>query len=341
MIEKVLITGHKGYLGSVMTETMLRNKFRVSGIDTNYFHQPLSRRGVTEQIKDIRDIAPADLKGVYTVVHLAAIADDASSQIVPETTAEINLAATLKLANLAKQAGTERFIFSSTCSIYGNSPAGEMNKETSPTLPNSPYTIAKLEAEKKLADMADESFAPVFLRNATVFGWSARNRFDSPVNNFTYHAATEGMIKLLTDGQAWRPVVHVNDVARAFLLALQAPKENVWNQTFNVGANELNFRLVDIANAVLAAMSEGKVETTPDKTAASSYTCDFSKIKAGLGFRAEWSLSRGLQHLLGEIRAAGNHQDIYNYNAGTMKQLLSSGAIDSRFRWIKHALADT
>jgi nucleoside-diphosphate-sugar epimerase len=341
MIEKVLITGHKGYLGSVMTETMLRNKFRVSGIDTNYFHQPLSHREMTEQIKDIRDIAPADLKGVYAVVHLAAIADDASSQIVPETTDEINLAATLRLAGLAKKAGTERFIFSSTCGLYGNTRPGEVNIETSPARPNSPYTVAKLEAEKKLADMAGESFAPVFLRNATVFGWSPRNRFDSPVNNFTYHAATEGTIKLLTDGQAWRPVVHVNDVARAFLLALQAPKETVWNQTFNVGANELNFRLMDIANAVLAMLPAGKVETTPDKTAASSYTCDFSKIKAGLGFSAEWPLARGLQHLLGKIRAAGNYQNVFNYNAGTMKQLLSSGTIDSRFRWIKHALADT
>jgi nucleoside-diphosphate-sugar epimerase len=342
MTAKILVTGHKGYLGSVLTETLLRAKFRVSGVDTNYFFsRPLARRGLTEQIKDIREIAPADLRGVYAMVHLAAIADDASSHLVPAATAEINVAATLKLAALAKKAGVARFIFSSTCGIYGNTSEGEMNTETSPTLPNSPYTVSKLEAEKKLADLADSSFAPVFLRNATVFGWSPRNRFDSPVNNFAYSAATQGEIRLLSNGLAWRPVLHVNDVARAFLLALQAPTEKVWNGTFNVGADELNFRLVDIAKAAFAKKSAGSVKPTKGRQAASSYVCSFRKIKDELGFRPQWSLVQGMSDLVRKIKGSGNYQDIFHYNAETMSYLLHSGAIDSRCRWLNKILASS
>lgn len=340
MAVKILVTGHRGYIGSVMTQTLLKQNFRVSGVDTNYFRsKPLSRRGVTEQIKDIRDISPSDLKGFYAVVHLSAIADDSSSQIVPESTLDINVSATLRLAAMAKNAGVERFLFSSTCGIYGSASEGMLCTETAPALPNSPYTISKLEAEMKLADMANSAFAPVFMRNATVFGWSPRNRFDSAVNNIIFLAATKGRVSLRTDGLAWRPVLHVRDVARAFLSVLEAPKEKVWNVTFNVGDNNLNFRLVDIANAACAAIPEGSVETAKGKSAASSYSCDFSKIRSEIGFRAKWSLVHGMKDMIGKIWGSGNYDDIFHYNDRAMRYLLSSGEIDSRFRWIKDILA--
>ncbi|MBN3033700.1 MAG: SDR family oxidoreductase [Candidatus Saganbacteria bacterium] len=336
MTNNILVTGHKGYLGSVLTSLLLRRNYRVSGVDTNYFQtRPLQCRGVTEQFKDIRSITPNNFRGITAVAHFAAIADDSSSQIVPETTTDINLAATLKLATMAKKAGVERFVFSSTCGVYGNTLEGTLLTETSPVLPNSPYTASKLEAEKRLTDLADSSFTPIFLRNATVFGWSDRNRFDSPVNNMAFMAVSLGKVKLRTNGLSWRPVVHVNDVARAFLLALEAPAASVWNELFNVGANELNFRLIDIANAACTAIGGGTPETEEGKVATSSYVCGFSKIKDTLGFSPLWSLNRGLEDMIRKIRESGNRATLFNHNNKAMRHLLSTGEIDSGFRWLK------
>jgi nucleoside-diphosphate-sugar epimerase len=310
---KILITGHKGYLGSVMTETMLRNKFRVSGINTNISSGKASGRiGLTEQCKDIREISADDLRGIYAVIHLAAIVSDAQSLSGPEATMDINLAATLRLAALARDAGVERFVFSSTCGVYGNTREGEIDTENSPVRPNSPYVASKLEAEKQLTDLANSSFTPVFLRNATAFGWSARNRFDTPINNFALQAVLSGRIKLLTDGLAWRPVVHVEDIAEAFALALQAPSRAVWNGIFNVGGDKLNFRLANIARTASQLAPGVTVETTPGKPAVSTYACGFGKIQDKLGFQPGWTLERGLADMVEKLRA-GLGGDPSNY----------------------------
>jgi nucleoside-diphosphate-sugar epimerase len=235
---KVLLTGSSGYIGSVMSAKLQEAGHDVVGLDTNFFAD--CNLGVPPQIleikKDIRDVSIADLCGFDAIIHLAALSNDPMGEINSSLTYDINLYATLKLAEKAKIVGIDRFIYASSCSIYGAGDGDEVLNEDSPLAPITHYAMSKAFAEEGLTRLADSSFSPVFMRNATVHGYSPRMRTDLVLNTMAAHAYTKGAITVMGDGTLWRPIVHVEDVCNAFILALEAPREVVHNQAFNVGS---------------------------------------------------------------------------------------------------------
>jgi nucleoside-diphosphate-sugar epimerase len=227
----------------------------------------------------------------------------------------------------------KRFILSSTVGIYGNHPDTDYCTEETPPDPLSPYSQSKLAAEQKLAELADRDFTPVYLRNATVFGWSPRVRFDSPINSFIYTAITKGKIVLKTNGLAWRPIIHIRDLVRAFMLVLNVPKEIVHNQIFNVGSTEDNFRLIDIVSVVQSLFPNMQLEVE-GKEAGSSFKVDFSKLERTFNFKRTWSLRRGYQEVIEHsAEITGVDQDYSNYRA--MLFLLSQKEIDDYYFWLR------
>ena len=332
---KVLLTGHKGYIGHILRERLVNEGHTVLGIDTDYFkkHTPLPARNFTEKIMDIREIGPADLKGIDAVIHLAAISSDSSSKISPVSTIDINASTTKRLARLAKEQGVKRFIFSSTVGIYGSHPDNELCTEATPPDPLTPYSLSKLQGEERVAELADENFSPVFLRNATVYGWSPRMRCDAPINSFIYGAITSNTVTLKTDGLAWRSIIHVDDLSRAFTMVLGAPRDLIHNQVFNLGVTRENYRLKDVAN-VAVKMVPGATLEVGKKPASSTCKVDFSKFEKTFGFTNKWSLEEGYAEIIkhGE-EMKGPVTEYSNYRA--MIALREQDLIDNSFRWTK------
>src|SRR3990170_878084 len=247
--KRILMTGHNGYIGSVMAPVFLQAGYEVIGLDTGYFRQCTfvpDLAAVPSIEKDIRDVAAADLEGIDAIVHLAALSNDPLGNLNGRWTEEINLRGSVRLAELAKAAGVRRFLFSSSCIMYGMSDA-EVVAEGSPLDPRTEYARSKAEGERAIAALAGGGFAPVFLRNGTVYGASPRMRFDTVLNALAGSAGATGRIVVHSDGRPWRPVVHVQDVARLFLAVLEAPSDDVSNQIFNAGANHLNVQVIDLA----------------------------------------------------------------------------------------------
>lgn len=342
---QVLVTGHNGYVGSIMVPLLVAAGHGVVGLDSDLFKDSSfgAERGepsISSKKKDIRDIEPSDLEGFEAVIHLAALSNDPLGDLNPRLTYEINNLAAVRLAELAKEAGVRRFLFSSSCSNYGAGGEDWLDEESAFN-PVTPYGTSKVLAEQGIGKLADDGFSPTFLRSATAYGVSQMLRFDLVLNNLVAWAYTTGRVYLKSDGTPWRPVVHVEDMSRAFLAVLNAPREAVHNQAFNVGRSEENYRIRDLAEIVVETVPGSRIEFAedagPDKR---SYRVDSSKIARILPeFKPQWNARRGAEMLYDAYQAVGlrlsefegpRYRRIYH-----LKDLMASGRIDRTLRWRK------
>lgn len=324
-----------------MAPLLVAEGFDVVGLDSNLFgacrfgEEPPAVPAIE---RDLRDVTSGDLEGFDAVVHLAGLSNDPLGNLDPELTYAINHRASLRLAQLAKQAGVERFLFSSSCSTYGRA-GDDFLDETASFNPVTPYAESKVWVERDLADLADDDFSPVFLRNATAYGVSPRLRLDLVLNNLVGWALTTGRVTLLSDGTPWRPIVHVEDIARAFIAALEAPREAIHAQAFNVGRTEANYRIRELAEIVAETVPGSTVEIAPGAGPDTRcYRVDCSKIERLLPeWRPQWDARRGAQELYDAYRRAGMTAEVFHGPRYTrlahLKGLLDSGALAADLRW--------
>ncbi len=339
---RILLTGHKGYIGTVMSPMLTEAGHIVTGIDANFFEDCILGQvgeSIPEIRKDIRDIAPDDLKGFDAVIHLAALSNDPLGDLNPALTYDINLHATLRLAGLARDAGVKRFLYSSSCSIYGAGKGDDLLDENAPLNPITPYAESKIKAEEALAKMADADFSPVFMRNATAYGFSPRLRGDVVLNNLAAWAYTTGKIRIMSDGTPWRPIVHVEDISRAFLVVLTAEKNLIHNQAINIGVNSENYQVRDLADMVKNVMPNAEVEYAgKGGYDPRNYRVNFNKLKKLLpDFHAKWDAQRGARQLYDAYR--DNNLQFEDFSGrkyirlNQLKYLISAQRLDGQLRW--------
>lgn len=337
---RILITGNNGYIGSVMAPWLRRQGYDVVGLDTGYFDPCTLVPGeeITTIRKDLREVAVKDLAGFDAIIHLAALSNDPIGNLNETWTREINGEGTLRLARLAKRAGVRRFIFSSSCIMYGMSEAAVVD-ETAPLAPQTEYARSKAEAEAALSRLADESFSPTFCRNGTIYGLSPRMRFDTVLNNLTGCAFTSGRVDIHSDGTPWRPVVHVQDVARAFQAVLEAPRERVHNEAFNTGADRLNHQIGELGRIVAEVVPGCRLRMVPQPGADQrTYKADFTKFSRTFpDFEFRWTARRGAEELYASFRRVGltpgHFTDKRFTRLAWLRHLLDSGALDDSLRW--------
>src|SRR5215470_6237792 len=312
---RVLVTGHKGYIGTILAPMLQKAGHHVLGLDSDLYRNSTFGEGlpqVPEILKDIRDIEKADLAGIDAIVHLAGLSNDTLGDLNPKLTYEINHAASVRLAVMAKEAGISRFVFASSCSNYGAAADG-MQDEAATLNPVTPYAISKVMVERDVAELADDHFSPVFMRNSTAYGVSPRMRFDLVLNNLTAWAYTTGQILLKSDGTPWRPLVHIEDISLAAIAALVAPKELVHNKAFNVGINSENYQIRQLAEFVREVVPDCDIRfadgAEPDKR---NYRVDFAKYTCSFPeFPLRWDVRRGIQQLYDSYRIAGLQKGTY------------------------------
>lgn len=342
---RVLMTGHLGYIGSVMAPMFQQAGVEVIGLDTGYFSRCtlVPERGSIPSIdKDIRDIKPGDLKGFDAVVHLAALSNDPTGNLNDGWTEDINYKASVKLAEAARDAGVRRLLFSSSCIMYGMS-ANALTDESTPLNPLTEYARSKAKAESAICGIATDSFSPVFLRNGTVYGLSPRMRFDTVFNSLVGAAITTGFVDIFSDGKPWRPVVHVQDVSRAFLAVLGAKEADIHNHAFNVGCQELNCQILQLANIAAEAVPGSKLKIHARSDADQrTYQTDFSKFARTFPeFRFTWNPVTGGKELVEAFRNVGLTNEEFTDKKFTrlkwLNHLLSAGALDESLRWVSAA----
>ncbi len=343
-MKKILVTGNLGYIGSVICQDLINEGYNVVGFDTNYYCDkkliPFEYVKEIKQIrKDLRNAEIEDFKGIEAVIHLAALSNDPLGKLNPELTNEINFKASLRLAELVKKAGASKFLFSSSCSIYGQTKNGMLD-ESATMNPLSAYAHSKVNLEKRLSKLADDSFSPVFLRNGTAYGVSPNMRFDLVVNNLTGWGFTTKEIKILSDGKAWRPIVHIRDISNAFLAALKAPKDIIHNEAFNVGMNSENYQVKDMAEEIHNQMRDCQVKILgKDNPDARDYNVNFDKINNNLkDFKPQWTLKKGIKELKDIFEVINLDFEIFqDKNFTRLKQLnylIETQLIDKNLYWI-------
>lgn len=341
---RVLVTGHNGYIGTVLSPMLLEEGYEVVGLDSDFYSGCDFGATIPEipsKAKDIRDVAATDFDGINAVIHLAALSDDPLGNLIPELTFEINHVASVHLAKMAKHAGVSRFLFSSSCSVYGAA-GNKMLDEMAAFNPVTPYGISKVMVEHDLAKLADDNFSPVYLRNATAYGVSPRLRFGLVLNDLVALALTTGQVFVKSDGTPWRPIIHVEDICHAFIAALKAPRKVIHDQPFNVGISSENYQIRDLAETVQEIVPDCLIEYAedagPDKR---TYRVDFSKIETVLpGFVPKWNARSGVQQLLKAFQKAGLTQkdfegSIYK-RIDRIRELLNNGQLDKELRWIEN-----
>ncbi|MFO7661452.1 MAG: SDR family oxidoreductase [Chloroflexota bacterium] len=346
---RVLVTGHNGYVGTVLVPMLLEAGHDVVGLDSDLYQAAtFGEENETATIqafkKDVRDVTHADLDGVEAVLHLAGLSNDPLGDLNPELTYEINHRASVRLAELAKELGIERYIFSSSCSNYGAG-VDDWLSEKSAFNPVTPYGRSKVMVEQDVAKMADDNFSPTFLRSATAYGVSPRLRFDLVLNNLTAWAYTTGLVYLKSDGTPWRPVVHIEDMALAFVAALHAPRELIHNQAFNVGRPEENYRIRELAEIVAAVVPGSRVEfadgASPDLR---NYRVDSSKIARTLPeYKPKWTARMGAAQLYEAYQQTGLKLDDFEgpryRRIDHIKMLIGDGRLSDQLRWQETILA--
>jgi nucleoside-diphosphate-sugar epimerase len=341
---RVLVTGHRGYIGSVLVRELASAGHGIVGLDTGYFDDCRlvpDLVSVPSRRTDLRDLEPADLKGFDAVIHLAALSNDPIGNLNPDWTDEINFRGSVRLAELARAAGVRRFLFSSSCIMYGASEAAVVD-ESAPLNPRTDYARSKVDAERAISELASDRFSPVFLRNGTVYGVSPRMRFDTVTNDFMGSAITTGRVVVLGNGTPWRPVVHILDLARAFRTMLEAPLRDIHNQAFNVGADVLNCRVMDLAEIVASVVPGCAVDVLAQPGAdLRTYRADFSKFgRTFPEFGFEWTPRRGVQELYDSLSAVPLSVNLFRDKRFVRLQwlthLLESQLLDRSLRWRNH-----
>jgi nucleoside-diphosphate-sugar epimerase len=338
---QILLTGSEGYIGSVMAPILEAAGHTVVGLDSCFFEEcSFGRARPTNGLlrKDVRDIRREDLEGADAVVHLAALCNDPLGDMNPGWTEEINHRASVRLGRRAKDAGVERFLFASSCSMYGAG-GDDLAAEDAPLRPLTAYAVSKVRTEEGLSAMAGQGFSPVFLRNATAYGVSPRLRLDVVLNNLTAWAHSTGKVRIMSDGTPWRPLVHVEDICRAALAALEAPREVIHDQAFNVGVDNQNYQVRDLAEIVRDTVPGCAIEYAPGASADQrNYRVDFGKIRRLLpGFRPQWNARLGAAQLAAAFReqnlSLGDLEGRRYTRLAQLRYLLDRGELDATLRW--------
>jgi nucleoside-diphosphate-sugar epimerase len=340
---RVLLTGHQGYLGTVMAPILAAARHEVTGLDSGLFAGcvlgSLDVPDAPTLAVDLRDVGVEQLRGFDAVVHLAALSNDPLGSLAPEITYDINHRAATRLARLARDAGLRRFVYASTCSVYGAQSANELVDEDAPLRPVTPYAESKVRVEDDLVERADADFVPVSMRNATAFGFSPRLRADIVLNNLVGHALLSNTVKVLSDGTPWRPLAHAEDIALAVVAALVAPADVVRGRAYNIGTERNNRTVAEIAEAVVEAVPGAELlitgETGNDPR---SYRVDFSRARKELGFEAQWSIPEGAHQLAQEYRARGLTQEAFDRRFTRLAVLSArreAGELDSTMRPVR------
>lgn len=340
---RVLVTGTEGYIGAVVPGVLLERGHDVVGVDTG-FHRAgsLYRNGTPVAprtlLKDIRDLDEDDVEGFDAIVHMAELSNDPVGQLNPDITYDINHRGSVHLAELAKRRGIERFVYTSSCSVYGIAEQDTVD-ELSPTNPQTAYAVCKTMVERDVGAMADDGFSPVFLRNATAYGASPRMRFDIVLNNLSGLAWTAREIRMESDGSPWRPFVHIRDIAKSIACALEAPRDVVHGAVFNVGSSEANYQVRDIAEIVGSEFPGCTVTFAPGGGPDTrSYRVSFDKINDLLpGFSCDWDAKRGAAELHSVFSRIAMTEGDFAWRGFTrlkqIRYLLDTGQIDDRFFW--------
>ncbi|MEI9813662.1 MAG: SDR family oxidoreductase [Acidobacteriota bacterium] len=344
---KVLLSGHRGYIGAVAAPLLAEAGHEVVGLDTDLFAGcdfGDATAPVPSIRKDMRELKPSDLHGFDAVVHLAALSNDPLGNLNSKVTYDINYHASVHLAEAAKAAGVRRFVFSSSCSTYGKA-GDDFLDETADLSPVTAYAESKVWVEKALGELASDDFSPTNMRNATAYGVSPRLRRDIVLNDLVASAFTTGLVYVKSDGTPWRPIVHIRDIIAAMITVLAAPLESVHNQTFNVGSTEENYRVRDLAEIVAETVPGCRVEYAPGggpDTRCYRVSCD--KIVKALGFRTQWTARMGAQELYDSYRGSLDHKsDLENgtyVRIQRIQELMKAGALDGELRWTQQ-MAET